>query len=348
MRISKYKPLTDYLYNSQDEYCRLTFKQIEGLIQDHLPDCAYTYATVFWNDANGHYAKHWLRAGRVVSQYDITQGYAIFKKDSTAAEYHLSRAGQKSTERKQVTAKVTQRKPCPTVSCDDLISASRRYADDMAKDEHARYLSWEHCYGFFQKNHINPNDEQMDLMCLHLAWYLASWGMLRGGSFLLQKDYRVHMPVVRLLLSDEYRDLYNCSVNKLSSPQVIDKIMDLSQKIVAIYKGLTNDIGDGEGKIASDTLITKILLGTIGCTPAYDRYFKSGLSLSKVAQQRYGTKSLSQLVAYYLDHYEQFEAFRKEISQSRVEYTPMKIIDMCFWQIGFDDGTSGKQNESDE
>ena len=341
MGISKYQPITDYLLNCQDDYCRLTFGKIESLIRDRLPDCAYTYATVFWNDSNGHYAKHWLKAGCVVSQYDIAQGYVVFKKDATAAEYHLSRIGQKRTGQKQMSAKVPQRRCCPTISCEELIAASRRYADDMMKDEHARYLSWEHCYGFFQKNRIDPNDEQLDLMCLHLAWYLASWGMLRGGAFLLQKDYRVHMPVVRLLMSDEYQDLYNCSVNQLSSPQVIDKVMDLSQKIVAIYKGLTNDLGDGEGKIASDTLITKILLGTIGCTPAYDRYFKSGLSLSNVAQQRFSEKSMRQLVEYYQDNYDQLETFRKDISRDRVEYTPMKVIDMCFWQIGFDEDTPG-------
>lgn len=27
---------------------------------------------------------------------------------------------------------------------------------------------------------------------MHLAFYLASWGMLRGSSFLLQKDYLIH------------------------------------------------------------------------------------------------------------------------------------------------------------
>ena len=189
---------------------------------------------------------------------------------------------------------------------------------------------------------MDPNDEQIDLMCLHLAWYLASWGMLRGGSFLLQKDYRIHWPIVKLLVSKEYHELYDCPIEKLSDPMVCAKIIELSEKMVELYKGLTIDLGDGEGRNASDTLITKILLGTIGCTPAYDRYFKCGLALSDVAQQRYGQRSMMQLVGYYMDNYAEFESFREEISRDRVAYTPMKILDMCFWQIGFDYDLSSK------
>ena len=51
---------------------------------------------------------------------------------------------------------------------------------------------------------------------------------------------------------------------------------------------------------------------------------------------------MMQLVQYYMDNYTEFESFREEISQDRVAYTPMKILDMCFWQIGFDHDLSSK------
>lgn len=341
MRVSKYQPLTDYLIGCADAFCRLSFDEIEKLIGDRLPESAYTHATVFWNDANGHYARHWLKAGRVVEQYDIIQKIAVFKKDIALANYHLIKVKQEEENTKSSQMRTVSPKRHPAISCDEVISASRKYIDEVLRDEHARYLSWEHCYGFFQKNRTDPSEEQLDLMCLHLAWYLASWGMLRGSAFLLQKDYRVHLPIVKLLVSKEYRNLHNCPIEKLKDTHTLDQIMKLSDEIVELYRGLTEDLGNGEGKVASDTLITKILLGTLGCVPAYDRYFKSGLSLSKVAQQSYGAKSMGQLAEYYLDNYDQFETFRREISQGRVEYTPMKIIDMCFWQIGFDRDSSG-------
>ena len=84
MRISKYQPWTDYLQNHPDMFCRMSFSDIERLIGDNLPDTCKAYATVFWNNSNGHYAKHWLKAGRIVVEYSISQNYAIFKKDPVA------------------------------------------------------------------------------------------------------------------------------------------------------------------------------------------------------------------------------------------------------------------------
>ena len=341
MRISKYQPWTDYLINSSDDLCRMTFEEIEKLIGDKLPNSAKTYASVFWNNSNGHYAKHWLKSGRIVIAYDSVLEYAVFKKDGTSIDY-LSKekhhVDQQGVNKNSTVGKLKH----PAISCGELIAASRKYMQEITTDQHARYLSWEHCHNYFIHNYVDPNDEQIDLMCLHLAWYLASWGMLRGGSFLLQKDYRIHWQIVKLLVSKEYHELYDCPIEKLSDPMVCAKIIELSEKMVELYKGLTIDLGDGEGRNASDTLITKILLGTIGCTPAYDRYFKCGLALSDVAQQRYGQKSMMQLVRYYLDNYAEFESFREEISRDRVAYTPMKILDMCFWQIGFDHDLSSK------
>lgn len=49
----------------------------------------------------------------------------------------------------------------------------------------------------------------------------------------------------------------------------------------------------------SDTLITKILIGTLGCVPAYDRYFVKGIRSQKIASGTYNIKSILQLVDFY-------------------------------------------------
>lgn len=339
MKKSKYQPWTDYLQNFPDMTCQMAFADIEKLISNALPVSFKTHAPVFWSNSNGHYAKHWLKAGWIVVDYDSSKSYVVFKRDPVKAEAYLSKAKQSVEQNTIYNRNISIAKKSPTVPCSSLIAASQKYMKEIAEDVHARYLSWEHCHGYFINNYKNPNTEQLDLMCLHLAWYLASWGMLRGGSFLLQKDYRIHLPVVKLLVSKDYHDLYDCSIEMLADPVICKRIMELSTKIVGLYKGLTIDLGDGEGKSASDTLITKILLGTIGCTPAYDRYFKAGLALTNVAQQRYGEKSMQQLSKYYMDHYAELESYRTMISQNRISYTPMKILDMCFWQMGFDNDT---------
>ncbi len=48
----------------------------------------------------------------------------------------------------------------------------------------------------------------------------------------------------------------------------------------------------------SDTFITKILLGTFGCSPVYERYFYLGLKLSCMLRQ-FGPTSLIQLAKVY-------------------------------------------------
>ena len=63
--------------------------------------------------------------------------------------------------------------------------------------ENDRYKSWEYCYHSFISAR-NSSSPDYDILSLHLAFYLASWGMYRGSSFLLQKDYKIHTPILFL------------------------------------------------------------------------------------------------------------------------------------------------------
>jgi hypothetical protein len=103
--------------------------------------------------------------------------------------------------------------------------------------------------------------------------------------------------------------------------------MDASQKITAAYMG--NSV--------TDTLSTKILLGIFGCVPAYDRYFKDGAGKYEICAQRWGTQSLHSLWQYYNKYRDEFDRLRHEISNDGLLYPPMKLMDMCLWQIGYDD-----------
>ena len=72
---------------------------------------------------------------------------------------------------------------------DELISAAQTFYDDARANENGRSRSWEHCYRVFRDARTDPSPDY-DHLSLHLAFYLASWGMYRGSSFLLQKDYK--------------------------------------------------------------------------------------------------------------------------------------------------------------
>lgn len=77
-------------------------------------------------------------------------------------------------------------------------------------------------------------------------------------------------------------------------------------------------------------------MGTLGCVPAYDRYFISGIKKQKVSSGNYNMKSIGQLVDFYEKNIVELENIRKDMKVSGMAYPQMKILDMAFWQIGLD------------
>ena len=159
--------------------------------------------------------------------------------------------------------------------------------------------------------------------------------MLRN-SFLMQKDYKIHADVVRLIYQPEWDDLWDLSPEKLSQEYYADRIMKLSESITEAY------VASGAG-IPTETLLTKILLGTVGCVPAYDRYFKKALADTCAASQVFSAKSIRTLGNLYLDHEDEFEKLRKHCG-SRIEYPAAKILDMCFFEYGFQRDASSQED----
>ena len=184
-------------------------------------------------------------------------------------------------------------------------------------------MAYEHCYRYFQENYNTECEDIKDLMTLHLFAYLANWGMLRN-SFLMYKDYKFNRPVVD----------YLCEVQKkISTGESVD-VIAIKDEIVRLYMYssdgcqntyINNSVTENINHV-SNTLVTKIIMGTLGLTPAYDRFFcQTAKELGIV--QRFGINSYRQL--------EQFvEANQTVIDRLSAEmnYPPMKIVDMYFWQ----------------
>lgn len=219
---------------------------------------------------------------------------------------------------------------------DLILESSVKFYDTLKKDENGRYRSWEHCYS----NFINARDiknAELDYLSLQLAFYLASWGMYRGSSFLLQKDYKIHIPVVKELLKEEYDPLAGIDCVELKrekNQRLLEKINAFLDEYYSNIRGEVKNI-----KVRnqlSSTLITKILMGTLGCVPAYDRYFISGIKKQKVASGNYNMKSIGQLVDFYEKNIVELENIRKDMKVNGMAYPQMKILDMAFWQIGLD------------
>lgn len=219
---------------------------------------------------------------------------------------------------------------------DLIIKSSTDFYDELKSDENARYRSWEHCYSHFMMARGNE-DIDYDYLSLQLAFYLASWGMYRGSSFLLQKDYRIHIPVVKELLSEKYDALAGIKCVDFRKENNQKLLQEINTFLDKYYDKIRHEVKEQELKNQlSYTLITKILMGTLGCVPAYDRYFIAGIKNQKVATGNYNLKSIMLLVNFYDKNTERLESARSKMKIEDMPYPQMKLLDMGFWQIGFD------------
>lgn len=219
---------------------------------------------------------------------------------------------------------------------DLIIKSSTEFYNDLKADENGRYRSWEHCYSHFIKAR-GSQEIDYDYLSLQLAFYLASWGMYRGSSFLLQKDYKVHIPVVKELLSEKYDALVGIECTDFRKESNQQLLKDINSFLGQYYDKIRREVKEQELKNPlSFTLITKILMGTLGCVPAYDRYFIAGIKNQKIATGNYNLKSIMQLVDFYEKNSAQLEPVREKMEVEGMPYPQMKMIDMGFWQVGFE------------
>lgn len=222
---------------------------------------------------------------------------------------------------------------------DEIINQGLKFYNKLREDENGRYRSWEYCYKIFNDAHKSNNvdDNFIDYLCLHLSFYLASWGMYRGSSFLLQRDYKVHKEAIKVILEKKYDSLWGINMNEYLLKDNQDKLNDIVIRLKNIYKKIRLSVKETSPQNdVSDTLITKILMGTLGCVPAYDRYFIAGIRNEKAATGNFNINSILDLVVFYNTHCIKFENARKQMKVFDMEYPQMKILDSCFWQIGFD------------
>lgn len=222
---------------------------------------------------------------------------------------------------------------------DELINAAQTFYDDARANENGRSRSWEHCYRVFRDARTDPSPDY-DYLSLHLAFYLASWGMYRGSSFLLQKDYKVLSPVVEEILKPEYDCLFGLACADLREDEVQTMLTNVYNYIANHFRPIRKEVAGHEvASPVSQVLITKILMGTLGCVPAYDRFFGIGAKYLGLEKDTYQEKSLRELADFYEAHNDRLEEARRGMQCEDLTYPQMKLLDMGFWQVGFDQET---------
>ncbi len=189
-----------------------------------------------------------------------------------------------------------------------------------------RYSSFDYCYNYFYK--ISNKNIDTEKSCAFLGFYLASWGMFRGSSFLLQKSYKYFMPLV---------DYINGLDESIWDISPIDYLTTKKQKqIINIYTDIRRLVIENFNQ--SKTLVTKIMLGTLGIVPAYDEYFCNtfkDINPSKSKFSVFNENSLVVLGDFYLENRTVIDRLSEKIKTKKFEddsdylnYPTAKIIDM--------------------
>ncbi len=86
----------------------------------------------------------------------------------------------------------------PDITIDSNI---KHYMDE--RKPYSRYTSYDYCYNYYQSflnsDSINAlaSEKNLKLSCLHLGFYLASWGMYRGSGRLLQTSVKIFEPLIK-------------------------------------------------------------------------------------------------------------------------------------------------------
>lgn len=215
---------------------------------------------------------------------------------------------------------------------------------DTRNVPNARALSWEHCIAQFAPVFEDLNDgkikaddispEKIDSLSLHLGFFLASWGMMRGSTDLLQYDYKVHIPAVEIILC--HHSLYDMKLDDLCEQKdTFDKLLTgiqdaYTEKQKRPFNNVTN------------TLASKIIMGTFGITPAYDDFVTKTLREYKIASGTFGVKSLKKLSECFSTDFEgkvntllcELKGADTSADSESKYYTRAKVIDMLLWNVG--------------
>lgn len=196
-----------------------------------------------------------------------------------------------------------------------------------------REASYHFCYNYFRNFYEDNNvgeissSNNIEVSCLQLGFYLASWGMYRGSGKIYYKSIKVYEGIIKKISEEE--SLWKIDVDNYNEDN-INAILEFKnelQKSLSVYE-IT----------ATDTLTTKIMMGVFGCVPAFDSYFIKGLKVkalnkhSLIEIKKFYDKNQDIIDSFYGN--ENFKTFDIATKGTKFNYKKAKIVDMIGFTLG--------------
>lgn len=212
----------------------------------------------------------------------------------------------------------------------DISSIVNKYRSNSKPED--RYTSFDYCYNYF----LTTKDLTQDIekSCLALGFYLASWGMYRGSSFILQKSVKHFSPTINYIasLDDSVWDIDVDNYNQENIEMITEIYRDIKDRLIV----------NGHADL---TLITKILLGVFGFIPAFDEYFcrtYREIFKGRCGFRRVNNNSLSCIKEFYEKNKMTIDKLSSESfttdfltgQKTTINFPKAKIIDMYGFTVG--------------
>lgn len=191
-----------------------------------------------------------------------------------------------------------------------------------------RYTSFDYCYNYFQLTKDLTKD--IEKSCLVLGFYLASWGMYRGSSFLLQHSVKHLQSAIEYFSSlDKNEPIWNIDVDSYTEENI--------HIIIEVYQEIKRRlIPQGKSDL---TLVTKVMLGVFGAIPAFDNNFcKTFRELfdGQCGFRRVNMHSLNLIHTFYQENKNIIDSLSENTfttdfitgKKTQIKYPKVKIIDM--------------------
>jgi hypothetical protein len=208
----------------------------------------------------------------------------------------------------------------------------KKFRDDKRRIPTGRYSSFDYCYNYFYSFHKNPRElgskQNIEKSCLHIGFFLASWGMYRGSTTVLQKNAKYYKKLVEEVIAKKESTLYWDIDADNYNEKNIKLLLDLKEKIEITL-----------GNNPSNTLVTKIMLGIFGNTPAFDRNFRKGMGRYKLPVYKFNKTALEKISKFYVYHKKALNYRIRTFNfldgqKTNIVYTKAKLIDMAAFQAG--------------
>jgi hypothetical protein len=141
-----------------------------------------------------------------------------------------------------------------------------------------------------------------------------------------------------LVAETRFDDLWNTDFGANETDgKLVPRVRELRVAIGQAYKSFAHANGSAQ---PTDTLITKVILGTCGCLPACDRYFINGFKSEGFKYSYLNDNFVERVLGFCQEHLPELQKERGSIEQrGGVRYPLMKLVDMYFWQIGYEKDT---------